>query len=278
MSRALNAALTAAHEAGIDNSSPVLLQNTNHAVFWLRPHPVIAKVSTRLGAGARLQLEHTVAVELAALAAPIATPLEHVRPWVDPGAAGDSVVTLWNRLESVPKGLSGDSDVGASLRALHSALAQCRTALPDVRLLWHAARHALDGDAIGLVRLGSGDRDFLRAAFDDLVQRVDADTWTPSALHGEPHDGNVLATPTGLRWIDLETVCRGPLEWDAVFLTPDARDGFDDLDAERVAVLDALKSACVATWCFAGSHTAGLRRHAERHLAILRSIWPLIGH
>ena len=33
-------------------------------------------------------------------------------------------------------------------------------------------------------------------------------------LHGEPHPGNVLRTKTGLLFIDLETCCRGPVEFD----------------------------------------------------------------
>uniref|UniRef100_UPI0035A23824 phosphotransferase family protein n=1 Tax=Streptomyces rishiriensis TaxID=68264 RepID=UPI0035A23824 len=33
-------------------------------------------------------------------------------------------------------------------------------------------------------------------------------------LHREPHPGNVLATPHGLVFIDLETCCRGPVAFD----------------------------------------------------------------
>jgi thiamine kinase-like enzyme len=32
--------------------------------------------------------------------------------------------------------------------------------------------------------------------------------------HGEPHPGNVLTTKNGLVFIDLETRCRGPIEFD----------------------------------------------------------------
>ena len=33
-------------------------------------------------------------------------------------------------------------------------------------------------------------------------------------LHGEPHPGNVLRTRDGLLFVDLETCCRGPVEFD----------------------------------------------------------------
>ncbi|MFE1199320.1 phosphotransferase family protein [Streptomyces olivaceoviridis] len=32
-------------------------------------------------------------------------------------------------------------------------------------------------------------------------------------LHGEPHPGNVLSTKNGPLFIDLETCCRGPVEF-----------------------------------------------------------------
>ena len=32
--------------------------------------------------------------------------------------------------------------------------------------------------------------------------------------HGEPHPGNVLSTKSGLLFIDFETCCRGPVEFD----------------------------------------------------------------
>ena len=41
-------------------------------------------------------------------------------------------------------------------------------------------------------------------------------------LHGEPHPGNVLRTPGGLMFVDLETCCRGPIEFDIAHATINA--------------------------------------------------------
>ena len=41
-------------------------------------------------------------------------------------------------------------------------------------------------------------------------------------LHGEPHPGNVLRTSGGLLFIDLETCCRGPIEFDIAHATVNA--------------------------------------------------------
>jgi hypothetical protein len=41
-------------------------------------------------------------------------------------------------------------------------------------------------------------------------------------LHGEPHPGNVLRTKDGLLFVDLETCCRGPIEFDIAHARTDA--------------------------------------------------------
>ena len=69
------AAVEVGEAYGVDASAPVLLQETNNTVVWLRPSPVIAKVATRADAKLDLRLEHAVGTELAAVGADIASPL-----------------------------------------------------------------------------------------------------------------------------------------------------------------------------------------------------------
>jgi 5-methylthioribose kinase len=53
-------------------------------------------------------------------------------------------------------------------------------------------------------------RDTLQRFTDAVVdRRVDE-----QLLHGEPHLGNLLRTGKGLLFVDLETPCRGPVEFD----------------------------------------------------------------
>ena len=54
----------------------------------------------------------------------------------------------------------------------------------------------------------------------------------------------------GLRWIDLDTVCRGPLEWDVAHLGEEAVALFPEADRELLATMRLLVSAEVAIWCF----------------------------
>ncbi len=80
----------------------------------------------------------------------------------------------------------------------------------------------------------------------------------------------MLATPVGLRWIDLEGVCVGPLEWDLAFLPEEAVSVFPAADPELLGLLRTLNSAWVATWCWLRSEFDEMRRHGEYHLEQVR--------
>jgi hypothetical protein len=81
----------------------------------------------------------------------------------------------------------------------------------------------------------------------------------------------LLITPTGLRWIDLEDVSVGPLEWDLAFLPEEAVLQFPMVDPEPLGLLRTLKSACVATWCWLlAEEFDEMRRDGEYHLEQVR--------
>jgi len=121
------------------------------------------------------------------------------------------------------------------------------------------------------------DREFLRTAFTDLLATLDRRVVRERSLHGEPHSGNVLHTPLGLRWIDFEGTCRGPLEWDLAFLPDEAVRIFAEVDQGLLALLQVLNSARVATWCAVQARFPEMRRHGKHHLDIVRRRWqPLM--
>jgi aminoglycoside phosphotransferase (APT) family kinase protein len=63
-------------------------------------------------------------------------------------------------------------------------------------------------------------------------------TWPRRPLHGDAHTGNVLLTPEGPRWTDLEDVCVGPVEWDlaSTTVTQDAVEAYPGpVDRARLA-------------------------------------------
>ena len=62
-------------------------------------------------------------------------------------------------------------------------------------------------------------------------------------LHGEPHEANRLHTAAGIRWIDFEDACRGPIEWDLAFLPERSLAAFGQVDRELLDLLGTLNAA-----------------------------------
>jgi hypothetical protein len=259
-SPAIRAAVTVGAEHGYLADTPVLLQDTNHTVLWLRPHEVVAKVGTRLGSAERLRHEHAVATALARAASPvlIARPLgEAVEP------ATGFMVTLWERLAS---SLPSEGGALTALLDLHRALARYDGPLPSFKDGVARARSTLEDDR-AMALLEPRRRTRLRRAFDELTARLDRKTWSDRVLHGEPHDGNRIHTLDGIRFIDLEAVCRGPLEWDLAFIEDE--ESLTSVDGDLLSLLRVLNSARVATWCWRGADHMDLRPHAEHHLVVV---------
>jgi hypothetical protein len=264
---ALRAAAFAAEAAGHPADGSVVVAGSNNTVVWLRPHALIAKV-TRTEDGGNLIHEHSVATALAEADAPIAEPLPGVGPIRD--AASGLFVTLWQRLEHEPDRRPGPAGVAGTLRAVHDALRSYRGELQSFRDRLVAARELLE-DGGRMHALAPGDRGFLREAHDMLTDRLSRRTLCEQPLHGEPHDRNLLITAEGVRWIDFEATCIGPLEWDLTRL-PDATVAhFDGVDHDLLELLRLLAGVQTATWCWARYEVPALRWHAEHHLAQVRS-------
>lgn len=174
----------------------------------VRLGPAVTRVFTRgriLRGDGRPWLEREVAVGrwLAAAGAPV------VPPWPDAGphiAAGGLEVTLWTWADALP-GSVGPAAFGRLLGGLHAVLAGYPGDLPTLSgpLTDIIAALALCGD------------ETLHAAAAVLLPL--AWTWPRRPLHGDAHTGNVLLTPDGPRWTDLEDARMGPTEWDLASVT-----------------------------------------------------------
>ena len=259
-------------DLGMNLGEPALIQETNHTVAWLRPYPVIAKVGTRRDSAAALRHEYEVASAIAAGGAPVAAPRPGIGPLVD--LESGFVVTLWSRLEVDPALRLEEADRGTSLRLIHEALARIDVALPSFRVGLERTRIALFDDR-RMAALPEQDRFFLREAFEELIGSLNGLTFPEQAIHGEPHNGNCLATSEGLRWIDFEDACRGPVEWDLAFLTAEARGNFENIDRPLLELLTTLNSARVATWCWVQARFPAMRSHGQQHLSVVRARWPI---
>ena len=67
-------------------------------------------------------------------------------------------------------------------------------------------------------------------------------------LHGEPHPGNLLSTKNGLLFIDLETCCRGPVEFDLAHAPEEVSEHYPGLDQDLLRKCRILVLAMITTW------------------------------
>jgi molybdopterin-guanine dinucleotide biosynthesis protein A len=247
--RALRAAETVARIHGIDRVEPAILQDWNDTIVHLRPAPIVARVrSSWLEDDAHETYEREIAVAAYAAArnAPVVAPTADPPP--GPHAVGGLVVSLWEFVEELPGGVAA-LEAGDALRAVHDAIADYPVALPSVWDRFDRAQTVAD-DASASPALHADDRRFLAGRLRELRAEFENLHLPEGHLHGAPHTGNLLRTPAGPRWIDFDTVCRGPVEWDLAHLPEEAAAAFPEANNAALALARKLVGAEVAVWCW----------------------------
>jgi Ser/Thr protein kinase RdoA (MazF antagonist) len=128
-------------------------------------------------------------------------------------------------------------------------------------------------DQAALPSLASADREMLSSTFDRLQDRLDqlvpVSTWR--VIHGSPHQYNMLVVSDEPAFIDFETTCVGPREWDLAHLNADVDQQFArSMQAEVLSLCRQMTSVKTATLCAADIDRGDMREHAEYHLARIR--------
>jgi thiamine kinase-like enzyme len=96
--------------------------------------------------------------------------------------------------------------------------------------------------------LADADRELLSRTLRTLRRAIGDRGAVEQLLHGEPHQGNVLRTKNGPLFIDLETCCRGPVEFDLAHVPQEVSDRYPDADQELLRECRHLVLAMVAAW------------------------------
>jgi len=136
--------------------------------------------------------------------------------------------------------------VGNALRTIHEILSTYAGELPAFTDAIEGCRSLLQ-DRSSLPGLLPIDRTFLLDQHERLLRMI-AEGVNDTPLHGDAHLGNVLITSGGALWTDLESVCRGPLEWDLSSLPEESLVSFPSVDRDLLTGLRDLRSLCVAVW------------------------------
>lgn len=251
--------VAAAHGLRTD---PQVLQDGINVVLHLRPAPVVARVATltrllRDDGLTPFGREVSLATELAAAGAPVVPPSDLLPP--GPHRRGRTVLSFWTHVTVLPE-RPGPAAVAAAFTDLHDHLAgQPATGLPLDTPLRDLESFLARAAGWGV---SEADLDALADRLERLRPRLHGEL---RRLHGDAHPGNLLATPDGWRWTDLEDTCSGPLAWDLACLRTTGRlDGRAALDA----LPDAPSDAELAPWI-------ELRRlHAAAWSVVLASARP----
>jgi hypothetical protein len=269
---AVEAGVCVAQNYGLRIEEPVLLRSTNNVVAWLRPSSVVAKIAA--GHQRSFSTEVSVASELSDLGAPAVPPASEFPAVVH--RQGSFEVTFWRYCPQPPDvDISGER-VAAALQRLHATSAQIsaelRATLPSYVAELRSVSELLS-DAKRLWALPATDRQLLIRVFDHLFKRLDVESFaeTHVVIHGSPHPYNVLLVDGEPRFIDFETTCTGPVEWDLAHTSPHTASSYaGDVNAQLLETCRDLVRVKTAAWCWADVHRGDLRYHAETHLAHLK--------
>ena len=240
--RAVAVAMSTASSLGLTVGHAMVLHNSNRLTLRLLPCDVLAQVAPVAHQAARFEIE--IAQRLTQYASPVAA----LDPRVEPRAyeRDGFVVTFWTYYESVADTAS-PAGYAIALHRLHAAMQSIEVEAPHFTERIAAAEGLLTNrhETPALV---DADRtlllDTLRGGREAICRRVNAD----QLLHGEPHPGNLLSTRNGLLFIDYETCCRGPIEFDVAHVPEEVSGRYPGVDPLLLQECRRLVLAMVAAW------------------------------
>lgn len=268
------AAASVAAGLGLPVDEAVVLQNSNKLALRLLPCDVFARVAIVGQEVAALEVE--LARELATVASPVAALDPRVAP--QPYEHEGFIVTFWTFCEASPDPITPVAYADA-LRRLHAGMRGVTLPTPHFtdRI---AEAEGLALDRARTPRLADADRELLIGALQGGRSRVLSRGAPEQLLHGEPHPGNLLNTPAGPVFIDLETCCRGPIEFDVAHAPEEVASHYPGLDQDLLDECRGLILAMVAAWRWdANDQFPDGHEHGLRILGLLQEgpPWPALG-
>jgi hypothetical protein len=259
---------------GLTVDDAVVLHNSNKLAVRLLPCDVLARVAPVAQQVAQFEIE--LAQRLADTGSPVAALEPRAAPRVH--ERNGFVVTLWTHYAPVTPREVAAADYAKALVQLHAGMRKVDVATP------HFTDRVAEAQQLVASRdqtpaLGDADRELLGSTLASLRRTIADRGAVEQLLHGEPHPGNLLNTKCGPLFIDLETCCRGPVEFDLAHVPEAVAEFYPGADQELLGACRALVLAMVAAWRWDAGDQFPNRRRIGREL--VRTIrkgppWPTL--
>jgi len=272
--RALAAAMSTASALDLTADEAIVLHNSNRLAVRLLPCDVLARVAPTAHQAAQFE------VELARQLAETESPVAALEPRVEPRVyeRDGFVVTLWTYYSPVTPRQVSPADYADALERLHTGMRKVDARTPHFTDRVAEAQQLVESSSL-TPELADADRELLIITLRSRRQAIGGRGAAEQLLHGEPHPGNVLNTTIGLLFIDLETCCRGPVEFDLAHVPADVSARYADADEHLLSECRVLVLAMVAAWRWdPGDQFPNRQLAARQLLSALREgpPWPTL--
>ncbi|KUM84019.1 MULTISPECIES: phosphotransferase enzyme family protein [Streptomyces] len=242
-SRAVAAAMSIASSLGLTADDAIVLHDSNKLTLRLLPCDVLARVAPVADQVAEFEVE--LAQRLAESGCPVAALEPRVEPRVH--ERDGFVVTLWTYYAPVTPGEISPGDYANALARLHVGMRELDAPTPHFTdRVEQAQRLVANRDRSPA--LSEADRELLADTLRSLRRAIVERGGAEQLLHGEPHPGNLLTTKNGLLFIDLETCCRGPVEFDLAHAPEEVGEQYPGVDQDLLRECRILVLAMITTW------------------------------
>jgi aminoglycoside phosphotransferase (APT) family kinase protein len=241
--RAVTASVVTAAALDLPVNDAVVVHDSNKLTLRLLPCDVLARVAP---------VAHQVAqfeIELAQRLTESESPVGALEPRVEPRVyeRDGFVVTLWTYYEPVSRREVSPADYADALERLHAGMRTLDVPTPHFTDRIEQAQQ-LVASRDRTPALVDADRELLGDTLRSLRRVISERDVAEQLLHGEPHPGNVLTTTNGLLFIDLETCCRGPVEFDLAHAPEEVSEHYPGVNQGLLRACRILVLAMITTW------------------------------
>jgi Phosphotransferase enzyme family len=242
ISRAIETSMAIVQGLDLTAEAAIVLHDSNKLTLRLMPCDIVARVAHIGCEVAALEVE--LAQRLAEVGAPAGTLDPRVEACVY--ERDGFAMTLWSYQEPTTRETS-PADYVDGLQRLHAGMRKLQVSTPHYTDRVATAEQVVTNRDLS-PDLADADRALLTDTLRRLPRVILDHGATEQLLHGEPHPGNVLSSATGPVFIDLETCCRGPVEFDLAHVPEAVSDRYTPVNRALLRDCRHLVLAMVAAW------------------------------